>query len=82
MVGAILNGRDHEALALDASNGQRPGVFDLACCLACLAVLGYSVDVKAWDAGAPPRPPTDGKPTLVVPICGANYRKDKPSRPP
>ncbi len=82
LVGAILNGREHEALALDASNGQRSGVFDLACCLACLAVLGYGVDVKAWDAGAPPRPPVDGKPTLLVPICGANYRKPKPSRPP
>jgi acyl transferase domain-containing protein len=83
MVGAILSGREHEALALDASNGQRSGVFDLACCLACLAVLGYGVDVKAWDADAPPRPPADGgKPTLLVPICGANYRKPKPSRPP
>ena len=82
MVGAILNGREHEALALDPSSGQRSGLFDLACCLACLAVLGYGVDVKAWDAGAPPRPPADGKPTLLVPICGANYRKAKPSRPP
>ena len=82
MVGAILNGREYEALALDAANGQRSGVFDLACCLACLAVLGYGVDVKAWDAGAPPRPPADGKPTLLTPICGANYRKPKPSRPP
>ena len=84
MVGAILSGREHEALALDASNGQRSGVFDLACCLACLAVLGYGVDVKAWDGGGRRlRPPADGgKPTLLVPICGANYVKPKPTRPP
>ena len=83
MVGAILGGREHEALALDASNGRRPGVYDLACCVACLAALGHGVDVKSWDGGGRPRPPAgDGKPTLLVPICGANYRKPKPPRPP
>ena len=83
MVGAILSGRGHEALALDASTGRCPGVYDLACCMACLAALGHGVDVKSWDVGGRPRPPAgDGKPTLLVPICGANYRKPKPARPP
>ena len=87
MVGAILAGREHEALALDASNGRRPGVYDLACCVACLAALGHGVDVKAWDGGGRPRPPADdgkggGTPPLLIPICGANYRKPKAARPP
>src|SRR4029077_21189075 len=54
LVGAILRGLEHEILALDASAGQRSGLFDLACCLACLAVLGYGVNLKAWDGGGPP----------------------------
>ena len=83
LVSAILSGVEHEVLALDASNGQRSGLFDLACCLACLAVLGYGVNLKAWDDGGPPsRPQADGKHTLLVPICGANYVKPKPARPP
>ena len=83
MVSAILSGLEHEVLALDASNGQRSGLFDLACCLACLAVLGYGVNLKAWDGGGPPsRPQPDGKHTLLVPIGGANYVKPKPDRPP
>ncbi len=83
LVGAILNGLEHEVLALDASSGQRSGLFDLACCLACLAVLGYGVNLNAWDGGGPPaRPEPDGKHTLIVPICGANYVKPRAERPP
>ena len=83
MVGAILGGREHEALALDASNGRRPGAYDQAICLACLAALGHGVDLNAWDGGVRTRQPAgEGKPTLLVPICGANYRKPKTTRPP
>ncbi|HZY85091.1 MAG TPA: beta-ketoacyl synthase N-terminal-like domain-containing protein, partial [Gemmataceae bacterium] len=84
LVGAILQGREHEALALDASAGQRSGTFDLACCLARLAVLGHEVRLSAWDGGAPRQaaPADNGKPALLVPLCGANYVKPKPSRPP
>ena len=83
LVSAILSGLEHEVLALDASSGQRSGLFDLACCLACLAVLGYGVNLSAWDrGGSPSRPQPDGKHTLLVPICGANYVKPKPDRPP
>ncbi|HVS40220.1 MAG TPA: beta-ketoacyl synthase N-terminal-like domain-containing protein, partial [Gemmataceae bacterium] len=82
LVSAVLSGPEHEVLALDASNGQRSGLFDLACCLACLAVLGYGVNLEAWDGGSPPPPPlADAKHTLIVPIGGANYVKPKPKRP-
>ncbi|HEY7310717.1 MAG TPA: SDR family NAD(P)-dependent oxidoreductase, partial [Gemmataceae bacterium] len=79
LVSAILQGREHEALALDSSNGQRSGVYDLACCLAHLAALGHEIKLAAWDADAPmPETPADSpKRTLSVPICGANYVKPK-----
>ncbi|MFO0807665.1 MAG: SDR family NAD(P)-dependent oxidoreductase [Gemmataceae bacterium] len=75
LVESILNGTPHHAIALDASAGAKPGMVDLAQTVACLATLGYPVDVTAWDADAPPVPTTPAKPTLTVPICGANYRK-------
>jgi acyl transferase domain-containing protein/NAD(P)-dependent dehydrogenase (short-subunit alcohol dehydrogenase family)/acyl carrier protein len=82
LVSAILQGRDHEALALDSSNGQRSSVYDLACCLAGLSALGHEISLTAWDAGAPPpQPSTDSrKSALLVPLCGANYVKPKPKR--
>ena len=56
-----------------------PASFDLACCLAWLAALGHARRLDrlgrrrsaATAAG-------DGKPTLTVPMCGANYVKPKP----
>ncbi|HTU89480.1 MAG TPA: beta-ketoacyl synthase N-terminal-like domain-containing protein, partial [Gemmataceae bacterium] len=82
LVSAILQGRDYEALALDRSNGQRSGVYDLACCLAQLAALGHAIELSSWDTDAPlPGPPADSqKRTLLVPLCGANYVKPKPKR--
>jgi acyl transferase domain-containing protein/acyl carrier protein len=82
LVSAILRGRDHAVLALDASKGQRSGMFDLACCLAGLAAHGHAVRLDAWDGGVcPPAPSAVGRPTLVVPLCGANYVKPKPALP-
>ena len=52
MVSAILDGKPHAAVAVDASSGQRGGVADLARTLAQLAVLGHSIDLKRWDEGA------------------------------
>src|SRR6185369_15103279 len=78
---SILEGTPHQAIALDASAGQRPGMVDLAQALARLAALGYPVKLTAWDEGAPPAPIETGKPTLTVPICGANYRKPRPVSP-
>jgi acyl transferase domain-containing protein/acyl carrier protein len=79
LVSAILQGRDFAALALDSSNGQRSGMYDLACCLAHLAALGHDIKLSVWDADAPP-PQTAAdsqKRTLLVPLCGANYVKPK-----
>ncbi len=62
LVSAILHDREHDALALDSSNGQRSSVYDLACCLAGLAVLGHKVRLAAWDADAPqPEAPADAQ---------------------
>jgi len=82
LVSAILQGRVHQALALDGSNGQRSGIYDLACCLAQLAALGHGVKLAAWDAEASlPQPSADpAKRAFLVPLCGANYVKPKPKR--
>jgi acyl transferase domain-containing protein len=79
LVSIILQGRAHEALALDNSNGQRSGVYDLACCLAQLAALGHQIELSSWDAGAPlsGAPADSQKRTFLVPLCGANYVKPK-----
>ncbi|MBL8795623.1 MAG: SDR family NAD(P)-dependent oxidoreductase [Planctomycetia bacterium] len=82
MVGAILEGREHSAFAVDASSGQRNGFLDLARVLAPLAALGHRVELQRWDDGIDPTPKAIQKPTLTVPITGANYVKPKPPRPP
>lgn len=48
LIRAILKGRDHTAIALDASSGKRSGIRDLAAALAQLASAGHSVDLTAW----------------------------------
>ncbi len=82
LVSAILGERDHVALALDASAGKRSGMADLARTLARLAVLGHSVRLTAWDGDYQPPVATGKKPAMTIPICGANYIKPKPQRPP
>src|SRR5262249_10596483 len=44
LVGAILEGREHASVAVDASSGQRGGMADLARTLAQLAALGHPVE--------------------------------------
>ncbi len=51
LVRSILEGRDHTAIAVDASRGSAGNVLDLACSLATLAALGYAVDLTRWDDG-------------------------------
>ena len=51
LVRAILEGRDHLALAVDAARGAHGNLYDLACSLATLASLGYAVDLTRWDEG-------------------------------
>jgi acyl transferase domain-containing protein len=76
LVSNILEGRDHETVALDASAGRRDGIHDLACCLAALAARGHALDLSGWDPVSAEAAPA--KTGLVVPICGANYVKPKP----
>jgi polyketide-type polyunsaturated fatty acid synthase PfaA len=71
------------ALALEASAGKRSALLDLAHLLARLAARGYAVHLANWEAGRVPSTPTKSdRPTLTVPICGANYTKPRPPRPP
>ena len=78
LVGAILGGREHAALAVDASRGQRGNMADLARALAQLAALGHSVRLPLWDDGADHHAianataTTARKPGLTVKVCGAN----------
>jgi acyl transferase domain-containing protein/NAD(P)-dependent dehydrogenase (short-subunit alcohol dehydrogenase family) len=81
LVDAILEGRDHAAVAVDASSGQRGGIADLARALAQLAALGHPVDLTRWDDAIDPKAELPKKPALTVPICGANYVKPKPPAP-
>jgi acyl transferase domain-containing protein len=82
LVDAILEGRDHTALALDASSGQRGGMADLARALAQLAALGHPVNLARWDDAIDPHAEPAKRPALTVPICGANYVKPKPASAP
>ncbi|MSU77696.1 MAG: SDR family NAD(P)-dependent oxidoreductase [Gemmataceae bacterium] len=82
LVAAILDGQPHETLTIDASVGKRPAFLDLARVLAHLAALGYRADLVRWDEGQAERKmKSEQKPTLTVPICGANYVKPKEARP-
>jgi acyl transferase domain-containing protein/NADP-dependent 3-hydroxy acid dehydrogenase YdfG/acyl carrier protein len=84
LVGAILRGQDHDAVALDQSSGRRSGFCDFARVLARLAALGYRPRLSAWDPPGPGREPGDDtkKPGFIVPLCGANYVRPRPNRPP
>ena len=82
LVSAILAGRPHTAVAVDASGGRRSGITDLARCLAQLAVLGYDILLNGWDEGYIPTPQTTAKkPALIINLSGANYVKSKTKRP-
>jgi acyl transferase domain-containing protein len=79
LVGAILGGQEHAAIALDASSGKRSGVVDLARTLAALAALGHSVALDRWEPPGKTRTqPTKGG-GLTVSICGANYVRPRPA---
>ncbi|HKL27095.1 MAG TPA: beta-ketoacyl synthase N-terminal-like domain-containing protein, partial [Desulfuromonadales bacterium] len=84
MVKAILKGRDHQALAIDASSGQRAGLHDLARALTQLAVGGQALDLTVWDenidAEALPEPAK--KPGMTIPVGGANHFVAPARRPP
>ncbi|TRO82586.1 type I polyketide synthase [Trichloromonas acetexigens] len=82
MVKAILGDRPHQALAIDAANGKRSALLDLARALAQLAVLGQSVSLDRWDDRPEEAEAATGKKAgLTVSIGGANYFKRPPKRP-
>jgi len=82
MVKTILGERPHQALAIDAANGKRSALLDLARALAQLAVLGQELRLGLWDDRADePETETGKKPGLTVAISGANHFKRPPKRP-
>ncbi len=84
MVKAILGERAYQAIAVDASNGQRSGINDLARSLAQLSVLGYPIALSSWDEGyaATVKAKQGKKPGMTIPLTGANYFKRPEKRPP
>jgi len=88
LVAAILEGRDHAAACLDSSNGKRHGQTDLARLLGRLAAEGHDIDLSVWNENcrtvqdAIAKAVENKKPTLTIPLCGANYVKPRPKTPP
>jgi acyl transferase domain-containing protein len=79
LVGAILEGKPHVALAVDATRGGSGNMLDLACALASLSALGYAVNLSRWDGGDHGYPTAEQKAGLTVSICGANARPKRPA---
>ncbi|WP_068412088.1 type I polyketide synthase [Planctomyces sp. SH-PL62] len=82
LVGSILDGHDHAAVATDSSR-EANGLVGLALALAAVAASGRPVDLAVWDGDFVPA--VAGKrPGLTVPVCGAHpapKRKAEPPRP-
>jgi acyl transferase domain-containing protein/NADP-dependent 3-hydroxy acid dehydrogenase YdfG len=81
LVGAILKGKDHAAVALDSSSGRRSLGADLGRVLAQLAAAGYPVKLAQWQGGeeAVRHLAEKKKSKFAVKLTGANYRSSKPS---
>ncbi|WP_437757246.1 SDR family NAD(P)-dependent oxidoreductase [Sorangium sp. So ce1389] len=78
LVGDILSGRPHLAVALDRKG--KHGVTSLFEAVARLAVAGVPLDARVlWDGfAAPVDPRALPKPKLALPINGSNYGKPYP----
>ncbi|AUX20363.1 beta-ketoacyl synthase [Sorangium cellulosum] len=78
LVGDILSGRPHRAVALDRRG--KHGVVSLFDAVARLAVAGVPLDARVlWDGfAAPGDPRAASKPKLVLSINGSNYGKPYP----
>jgi polyketide-type polyunsaturated fatty acid synthase PfaA len=73
LVKSILKGQNFQVIALDASQGKRPGIADLSRTLCHLASLGHFVDLSCWE-----EPYTETrKQRMSIPISGVNYRTQK-----
>ncbi|MGM0416603.1 MAG: beta-ketoacyl synthase N-terminal-like domain-containing protein, partial [Thermodesulfobacteriota bacterium] len=86
MVKKILP-QDAHIVTLDASNGKRSGMSDVARCLAQIAALGYPLELTRWDEDyartwVEKPQPDDKKPRMSIKICGANYVKERERVPP
>ena len=73
LISAILQDRDINAWALDASAGKRYGIADLARLLGRLASLGYPVALPEWENTRP----TARKSRMNVLLSGANYKEQR-----
>ncbi|PCI36747.1 MAG: hypothetical protein COB53_08580, partial [Elusimicrobia bacterium] len=80
LVDSILGEKAHSACALDASNGKRSGITDLARSLAWAASRGHAVSLPSWDPQAPAL--SSEKKKFTIPISGANYRAPRKPLPP
>ena len=76
LVRSILDGREHQAIAVDASpsEGDDGNLAGLALALANLSALGYPVDLQRWDDGyqVPASVPASTRKHLTVKVCGAH----------
>ncbi|MFZ5565220.1 MAG: beta-ketoacyl synthase N-terminal-like domain-containing protein, partial [Thermodesulfobacteriota bacterium] len=77
LVKSILKGKHFDALATDASGGRDFGLADLARVICFFAVQGRPVRLTEWETA----PAQARQQKMSIPICGANYRKEKPDRP-
>ena len=86
LVGLTLKDKDFTAVGVDASNGRKSGVADLARCLAQIAALGHAVDLKPWQGGDDGLKDVRPKPKMSLTLTGAGYRstprKQFPKRQP
>jgi acyl carrier protein len=84
MVKAILGERAYQAIAVDASNGKRSGINDLARALAQMSALGHPIALSNWDEGYAEsiKSKQGKKPGMTIPLTGANYFKRPEKRPP
>ncbi|MFI5344999.1 MAG: SDR family NAD(P)-dependent oxidoreductase [Elusimicrobiota bacterium] len=86
LVGLTLKGKGFNAVAVDASNGRKPGAADLARALAQVAASGHAVNLTPWQGGEPGLRDARPKPKMSVTLTGAPYRstkpKDRPARAP
>ncbi|MDE2512095.1 MAG: acyltransferase domain-containing protein, partial [Elusimicrobia bacterium] len=82
LVGLTLKGKDFNAVAVDASNGRKPGAADLARALAQVAALGHAVDLAPWQDGEKGLRDARPKPKMSVTLTGAPYRSTKPKERP
>ncbi|NVN99896.1 MAG: SDR family NAD(P)-dependent oxidoreductase [Geobacteraceae bacterium] len=81
LVKSILGEREFLSVAIDASNGKKSGIVDLAKALAQLVASGQTLHLAKWDEDFIP-PKKSAKPAMTIPLCGANYVTPRQKRAP